>query len=233
MKLLTNIASGLLCIILFTACNIFKHTESASIQANEEPTSQNSIYIKNQLLGIVLKALDIDEAMNSLSDASKIKINMPSQWGDIQQFASSLQLNGTFSLIENKIDTITQDLGKVAYPHLKNAIDEIALTDALNIINGNTNSLSAYLKNTSGQKIEFVLLQNLHSKLEVSGVNKMWSSIIPKFNIMSTELGEPNVNANLDQFVSTRAIDEIFSRIEKEEFDLKENSLWESRFTRN
>ncbi len=227
LKLFLNtafVASGF---FLLLSCGLFKSSSS-----NVEGNSQNTGFIKNQLIAVVLSALELDQTVNSLSDAAKIKIDMPQPWPQVQHFANTAGLGESVKNIERNIDTITQDLGKAAFPYLKVAIEQMSLTEALTIVNGSSTSLSNYLRKTTGNEIETDLKPIVNNGLKDFGVMELWGKVIPKYNAAAPLTGKPKMETELDQYVAKESVDVIFKRIADKESEMRKNNVWKSNFSR-
>lgn len=216
-------------IFIFTACGSLNGTSSGD--GKTEGESQNSAALKKQLTTLVVNALGLDESLDSVSESAKIKIDLPTQWNDVKSYAGTVGLTDQVQKIEKNIDSVTQDLGKAAIPHLKAAIEKMTLVDALTIYNADSKtSLTDYLRNTTGASVANQVKPEVQTGLNKFGVNNLWESVAPKWNSAATLLGKEKLPTDLNQFVSDKAVDEIFKKIATEEQEFRTDDRWKKIF---
>ncbi len=226
-SILISLVSLVCTLSLFSSCGSVASTSSGGT----ETRSDNNAEIKKQLTTLVINALGLDESLNNVTQAGKIKIELPPQWNYVKDFAATAGLTVQVNNIENKIDSVTNDLGKAAAPYLKAAIEKMTLMDALSIVNSTSQtSLTEYLRKTSGTELSKDLQPKVNKGLNDLGVNELWNVVVPKWNVASTLLGKDKLPTNLDQYVSDKSIDVIFDKIANQEFDMRTNGKWKTMF---
>lgn len=111
---------------------------------------------------------------------------------------------------------------KEAAPIFINAITSMSISDGFAILRGNNNAATTYLKKkTSGQlKVKFnPVVKNAISQVKVT---KYWNPIINTYNkIPFIEKQNPN----LEDYITTKAMDGLFLMIEKEEKKIRKDPL--------
>lgn len=111
---------------------------------------------------------------------------------------------------------------KEAAPIFINAITSMSISDGFAILRGNNNAATTYLKKkTSGQlKVKFnPVVKNAISQVKVT---KYWNPIISTYNkIPFIEKQNPN----LEDYITTKAMDGLFLMIEKEEKKIRKDPL--------
>jgi hypothetical protein len=111
---------------------------------------------------------------------------------------------------------------KEAAPIFVNAIKEMTIADGFAILRGNDNAATQYLKDkTSAQlKVKFnPVVKNAIQKVEVT---KYWNPVINTYN--KVPFVEP-MNPNLEDYITTKAMDGLFLMIEKEEAKIRKDPL--------
>lgn len=227
MKIVITSLGILASFFVFTACGAIKGGSSDSTEGD----SQNSAALKKQLTILVVNALGLDESLDSVSEAAKIKIDLPTQWNDVKSYAATVGLTDQVNKIEKNIDSVTQDLGKAAVPHLKAAIEKMTLVDALTIYNSDSkSSLTEYLRKTTGTSVANQIAPEVKNGLEKFGVNNLWNNVAPKWNTAASLLGKEKLPTELNQFVSDKAVDEIFKKIATQEQEFRTDGRWKTIF---
>lgn len=109
-----------------------------------------------------------------------------------------------------------------AAPIFINAVKEMTIADGFAILRGEDNAATMYLKNkTSAQlKVKFnPVVKNAIEKVEVT---KYWNPVITTYN--KIPLVEKQ-NPNLEDYITTKAMDGLFLMIEKEEKKIRKDPI--------
>nr|BFF35372.1 DUF4197 domain-containing protein [Tenacibaculum mesophilum]BFF38570.1 DUF4197 domain-containing protein [Tenacibaculum mesophilum] len=143
-----------------------------------------------------------------------VKILLPEE---LQAVDKGLRKIGLGNLADEGLKAINrtaEDAVKTATPIFVNAVKEITFTDAKNILLGADNAATSYLegKTTSALYAEFnPVIKNSFSKV---GADKIWSNLITKYNSIPFV---KKVNPDLTDYVTTEALDGVFTMISVEE----------------
>ena len=143
-----------------------------------------------------------------------VKILLPQE---LQAVDKGLRKIGLGNLADEGLKAINrtaEDAVKTATPIFVNAVKEITFNDAKNILLGADNAATSYLegKTTSALYAEFnPVIKNSFSKV---GADKIWSNLISKYNSIPFV---KKVNPDLTDYVTTEALDGVFTMIAVEE----------------
>ncbi|MDD2550480.1 MAG: DUF4197 domain-containing protein, partial [Bacteroidales bacterium] len=115
------------------------------------------------------------------------------------------------------LNIAAEDASKRALPIFKKAIIGMSFTDAMGVLKGNETAATDYLraKTTNQLKAEFtpVVRQSI-SKVKVTSY---WNPIVTNYNRLTLLTGAEQVNPNLEEYITERTIDGLFTLIAKEE----------------
>ncbi|WP_435255396.1 DUF4197 domain-containing protein [Tenacibaculum sp. A30] len=148
-----------------------------------------------------------------------VKILLPEE---LQAVDKGLRKIGLGSLADEGLKAINrtaEDAVKTATPIFVNAVKEITFNDAKNILLGADNAATSYLegKTTSALYAEFnPVIKNSFSKV---GADKIWSNLITKYNSIPFV---KKVNPDLTDYVTTEALEGVFTMIAVEEKGIRE-----------
>ena len=120
------------------------------------------------------------------------------------------------------LNRAAETASKEAAPIFINAIKSMSISDGFAILKGNDNAATQYLKDkTTGQlKVKFnPVVKNAISKVEVT---KYWNPVISTYNKIPFIKKE---NPNLEDYITTKAMDGLFLMIEKEEKKIRKDPL--------
>ena len=126
---------------------------------------------------------------------------------------------GEFVMTMNRA---AETASKEAAPIFINAITSMSIADGFAILKGNDNAATQYLKSkTSAQlKVKFnPVVKNAIGKVQVT---KYWNPVITTYNKIPFVKKE---NPNLEDYITTKAMDGLFLMIEKEEKKIRKDPL--------
>ncbi len=149
-----------------------------------------------------------------------VKILLPEE---LQKVDKTLRKMGMSSLADEGIKVLNraaEDAVKEATPIFVNAITSMSFTDAKNILMGNDRSATTYLENTTSTQLYDKFSPVVKNSLDKVGADKVWAGIIEKYNTLPLT---KDVNPNLTDYVTSKAMDGVFTMIAVEEKEIRTN----------
>jgi len=162
----------------------------------------------------------VDEAVQSLSAdngylESPYKILIPQ---DAQKVISKVKMVPGFQDVESKLTAKMNEAAelaaKKATPIFIDAIKGMSINDAVSILMGNNNAATNYLEKSTRKGLYSAFLPVIKNSLEEVNALSYWKTVVNAYN------GIPLVkkmNPELDDHVNQKALDGMFSLIEKKE----------------
>lgn len=208
--------------MLFVSMNFFmacspQELESVltSVLTNGEVTSQEAgLGLKEALTQGVVKGSDLVSAFNGYYKNEAIKILFPPE---AQKIEKTLRDIGAGNLVDDMIEKVNhaaEDAAKEAKPIFKSAVTNMTFNDAMNILMGESNAATSYLKtNTSNAlygKFKPVITNALNKRKALDS----WTKVVNKYNTIPFV---QKMNPDLADHVTNKAMDGLFLMIEKEE----------------
>ncbi|WP_299121949.1 DUF4197 domain-containing protein [uncultured Tenacibaculum sp.] len=148
-----------------------------------------------------------------------VKIVLPKE---LQAVDKGLRKIGLSNLADEGLKAINrtaEDAVKTATPIFVNAVKEITFNDAKNILLGEQNAATVYLAGKTNRALytEFnPVIKNSFAKV---GADKIWTNLISKYNSIPFV---KKVNPDLTDYVTTQALNGVFTMIEVEEKGIRE-----------
>jgi len=136
----------------------------------------------------------------------------------VEQLGMKKQVDEFVMTLNRAAETATAE----AAPIFINAIKEMTIADGFAILKGNENAATQYLrdKTTAQLKIKFnPIVKNAIQKVEVT---KYWNPVINTYN--KVPFVEP-MNPDLEDYVTTKAMDGLFLMIAKEESKIRKDPM--------
>jgi hypothetical protein len=207
-------------LLTLTACDVL--TSAA--------TSVLTNVLSNEDIGNGLKAalnLGIGKGADELSKKggyfnSAYKILLPEE---ARQITDKLRVIPGFTQLESnileKINAGAEDAAVKAKPIFINAIKQMTFSDALNILMGDKNAATAFLKRTTYDQLYKEFNPAIVESLDKFGARKLWGDATSTYNSIPFV---KKTNPNLDDYVTKQALDGLFSMVELKERSIRANT---------
>lgn len=150
----------------------------------------------------------------------RVKILLPPE---LQKVDKGLRTIGLGSLADEGLKLMNraaEDAVKEATPIFVSAVKNITFTDAKNILLGADNSATVYLQNTTSTQLYSKFNPIIKSSFSKVGADRVWKDIITRYNSIPLVT---KVNPDLNDYVTQKALDGVFTMIAVEEKDIRNN----------
>ena len=152
---------------------------------------------------------------------SAFKILLPPE---ARQITDKLKVIPGFNQVENivleKINAGAEDAAAKAKPIFVNAIKQMTFSDALNILMGDKNAATTYLKKATYDQLYQSFSPVIVQSLDKFEARKYWGDAVNTYNkIPFTQKANPS----LDDYVTKEALNGLFSMVEQKERDIRSN----------
>ena len=145
---------------------------------------------------------------------------------DAQKMETTLRKMGLGSQVDKAILSINrgaEDAVAFAKPIFVDAIKEMTLTDALNIVSGGKDAATQYFKQKTSSKLTAAFRPSVESSLEKVDATKHYSDIVTTYNKLPTTFKK--MDPDLTSYVVGKAVDALFDQVAKEEANIRANPL--------
>lgn len=145
---------------------------------------------------------------------------------DAKKVENTLRSIGMGPQVDKAILSINrgaEDAVAFAKPIFIDAIKEMTLTDALNIIKGPKDGATNYFKDKTKEKLITAFAPSVKSSLDKVDATKYYSNIISTYNNLPTTFKK--INPDLTSYVVGKAVDALFDQVAKEEANIRANPL--------
>lgn len=210
------------CITILNSCDILQQlpqtgglggvTQSEAAQGIKEALSQ----------GLVKATLQLNRTDGFFGDAF-YKILLPPDAKKIENTLRTLGMGKSVDKAILQINRGAEDAAGFAQPIFINAIKQMTLTDALNILRGGDTSATHYFRTKTMEQLTSAFLPVIQSSLAKVDATKYYSDIVNTYNNFPTTFKK--VNPDLPGFVTERATNALFDLVAKEEKNIRENPI--------
>lgn len=165
-----------------------------------------------------------------------VKILLPKEADIIVKNASKIP--GGDKVIEDvvlAINRAAEDAAKDAGPVFWGAIKQMTITDAFNILNGESNAATNYLKQTTYNELFELYNPKIQASLDkeiAAGItpNVSWETMTKQWNKIADNpfgqmAGLNTVNVDLDAYLTEQALNGLFIKIAEEEANIRKDPM--------
>ena len=141
---------------------------------------------------------------------------------ELQKVDNTLRNIGLTKLADEGLKVLNraaEDAVSEAIPIFVDAIKGMSFNDAKNILLGDKNAATNYLKTTTTEALTQKFNPIIQSSFQKVGADKIWSELITKYN--SVPLVK-KVNPDLTDYVTGEALKGVFTMVEIEEKEIRE-----------
>jgi hypothetical protein len=132
-----------------------------------------------------------------------------------------------------RINRAAEDAAKEVAPIFVNSISQMTIGDAFAILKGEDNAATQYLSNTTRTELYQLYKPKIRQSTEkdiVGGIStkESWEALTGKWNLFASSVmgrmgGFEVVNTDLDDYLTNRALDGVFLKVQDEEKKIRTN----------
>lgn len=161
-----------------------------------------------------------------------VKIPLPKEAMVIVENISKIP--GGDKLVEQvvlSINRAAEDAAREVAPIFVNAVTQMTITDGYNILHGEDNAATQYLIGTTYDQLYSLYMPKISASTNkdiVAGISaqESWTTLTDKWNTLAGSLagrlaGFKPVNTDLDDFLTRKALDGMFLKVEGEELKIR------------
>jgi len=179
-------------------------------------------------------ASSILSAVNGYYEDELVKILMPEE---AEVIIDNLEkIPGGEKMVEDvvlSINRAAEDAAKEVAPIFANSITQMTIQDAFSILKGADNAATQYLSKTTRMDLYNLYQPKIRQSTEkdiAGGIStkESWDALTGKWNVFANSLvgrmaGFEVVNVDLDEYLTNRALDGMFLKVQDEEEKIRTN----------
>ncbi len=165
----------------------------------------------------VVSQLGVEDGFNL---DPKIHIPLPNQLQRVDQALKTIGMNTLTEELELRLNRAAELATPKAKELFINAITDMTITDAKNILTGPENAATEYLRKSMGPELLQEMQPIIDSTLAEAGAIQLYDQAMGQYGEIPFV---PDVKANLKDYVSNKAMDGIFYYVAKEEAAIRNN----------
>lgn len=218
-------------IILATAlvCTSFAGCETANqvlgglgqLPTGELSNSEIVMGLKDALSVGAQRSSNQLSATDGFFKNAAIKILLPEEAKKVENTLRSLGMSSLVDKAVLSMNRAAEDAAKTATPIFVNAVKQMTITDAVNILRGGDFAATDYFKGKTTTALTEAFRPIIQNSLKNVNATKYWSDVTSVYNQFSSN----KINTDLAAYVTGRAMDGIFYQLGLEEQKIRKDPV--------
>ncbi|MFK8046699.1 MAG: DUF4197 domain-containing protein [Crocinitomicaceae bacterium] len=225
------IVLGIASMMLFTQCDVLNDVAGEILSTDGSGTTAVPKLTNEEVISGLKEALTIGiqngANLASVTDGffknDIIKLPFPQDAIKIKEKAIELGLTGQVDKIELTLNRAAEEASKKAAPIFVDAIKNMSIADGFAILKGGDNAATNFLKKNTTEKLVAAFSPVVQNAIETVKLTEYWNPVANKYNFAAKLMGKPEINPDLNQYVTTKGIDGLFYMVEQEEAKIRKN----------
>ena len=178
--------------------------------------------LKETLINGITQGTDLASRINGYYMNPKIKIPFPEDINIVKTTLKQIGLGDEVNMFVETLNRGAEHAAEKAKPIFINSIKSMTFKDAREILRGNIDAATQYLKKTASPKLKAEFMPKIHESLQQVNATKYYDKIITAYNKIPMLA---DVNPDIDDYVSQKAIDGLFILVAEEEARIRKDPL--------
>jgi len=187
-------------------------TEAEAAQGIREALSQGTV-----------KGINFLNKPNGFFGNDAYKLLLPP---DAEKIENTLRTIGMGNMVDKailQINRAAEDAVGYAKPIFVDAIKEMTIGDAINIIRGPSDAATNYFKQKTNDKLIAAFTPSVKNSLDKLNATKYYADVVSAYDRLPTTFNK--INPDLPSYVVGKAVNALFDQIAKEEANIRENPV--------
>ncbi len=200
-----------------------KQLEVSTTSRPLKPTTEEVIRgLKQALTKGVEESVAVAGAPDGYYKNERLFIPLPPEIKEIEARLRQIGLGNQVDQFMLTLNRGAEEAAKEARPIFTDAITSMTINDAWTILNGNSNEATEYLRRTTYDDLSNAYKPVITRALDKTEATRYYSQLVNAYNRIP---GVEDIDPNLEQYATTRAIDGLFLLVEDEEKKIREDPL--------
>lgn len=228
--ILSTILSSLF--LTFSSCDVLSDTANAVLTTPQNGAGGESSALTNQevisglkeALTIGIKnAVDITSVTDGFLGNQEIRLPFPESAQKMKAKAEDWGLESQVNKIVETLNRAAEDASKEAAPIFVNAIKNMSVQDGFKILNDGEGAATAFLRQKTTSDLVTAFSPKVQESIERVKLTDYWDPVMTRYNQATILTGGDKIETDLNKYVTERAIDGLFTMVEKEENNIRKD----------
>ena len=160
--------------------------------------------------------------LNGYYGNSLIRIPFPPEIKKVETTLRNIGMGSEVDKFVVSLNRAAEDAATSAKPIFISAIKSLTIRDAWNILTGQKDAATQYLKRTTSSQLTTAFSPIIQSSLNKVNATKYYGTLITAYNKVPLV---QKVNPDLNAYATQKAIDGLFTLVAQEEANIRENPI--------
>ena len=223
--LLIRKTAFLLLLVVAASCTTQQINQTLGTVLGEDPTLTSEEVaqgLKQALTKGISKGADQASTEGGYYENPRLRIPFPE---DAQRVEQKLRQIGLGNEVDKFIVTLNrgaEEAAKEAKPIFIDAIRQMSIRDAWGILRGDEDAATQYLRRTTSDQLRAKFEPVITKALDQVNATRYYGDIVSTYNRLP---GTTDVNPDLTDYATERALDGLFLLVAEEEKNIRENPV--------
>ncbi|PKR80995.1 DUF4197 domain-containing protein [Brumimicrobium salinarum] len=193
---------------------------------NNKPALTNKEVIaglKEALTVGIKNAVDVTAVTDGFLANQEIKLPFPESASKMKEKALEWGLDNQVNKIVTTLNRAAEDAAKDATPIFIDAIKNMTVQDGFSILNGGEGAATDFLRKKTTNELIVVFAPKVQTSIEKVKLTEYWGPVSKRYNQAMSFTGGDKIETDLNKYVTERAIDGLFTMVEKEENKIRKD----------
>ncbi|HLV43082.1 MAG TPA: DUF4197 domain-containing protein [Brumimicrobium sp.] len=216
--------------ITLSGCDVLGGAAETILAGDSERSDANKLTNQEVIAGLkealtvgIKNAVDVTAVTDGFLENNEIKIPFPESAQNMKEKAMEWGLEGQVNKIVTTLNRAAEDAAKDAAPIFIEAIKNMSVQDGFAILKGGEGAATDFLRRNTTAELVTVFAPKVQTSIEKVKLTEYWSPVSTRYNQAMTFTGGQKVDTDLNKYVTERAIDGLFTMVEKEENKIRED----------
>lgn len=163
------------------------------------------------------KSTEMASKTNGFYGNSQLFIPFPPEAVKVKETLESAGIQKPVDDFVLSLNRAAEDAAKKAFPIFRDAIISMSISDAMGILNGNETAATEYLRRTTTAQLKAEFSPVVKQSIANVRVTAYWNPIAKNYNRLTMLTGGEQVNPDLEEYITERAVEGLFMLIAREE----------------
>lgn len=209
----------LVTVFTFSSCDVLTAVQSATTVSESEAAQA----IREALDQGTGRGIGVLNVKDGFFGNAAYKLLLPPEAQRIENTLRNLGMGAMVDKAILSINRAAEDAVGYARPIFLDAIREMTIADAINIVKGPNNAATEYFRQRTTQKLIAAFTPVVKSSLDQFSATKYYGDVVNTYNAFPTTLNK--LNPDLPSYVVGKAVNALFDQIAKEEANIRANPV--------
>jgi hypothetical protein len=207
----------------FISCANFPELEKVLTAKGSGLTEQDAASgIKEALVQGTSEGVQTLSKLDGYFGNREIKIPFPPEASAIEKSLRSMGFDNQVNQVVLSLNRAAENAALEAKPIFVAAIKKMTIADAISIVKGKNDAATCYLEKTTSTELSKKFQPIIKTSLDKVHGTKYWANIINTYNTIPLV---EQVNPNLTEYVTNKAMEGLFTMIAKEELAIRKDPM--------